>query len=46
VLAEGRLQRDGIVMHLVADRLTDLTPRLVALLPEGGEWTHRSRDFH
>jgi error-prone DNA polymerase len=42
----GRLQRDGIVIHIIADTLTDLTPRLGRLLPEAPEFEHRSRDFH
>ena len=29
--AHGRLEREGIVIHLVVDRLADLTPRLRAL---------------
>ncbi|MEW5726674.1 MAG: error-prone DNA polymerase [Pseudomonadota bacterium] len=43
---EGRLQRDGMVVHLVADRLLDLSPRLAALLPDGGTLASTSRDFH
>jgi len=46
VAAEGQVQRDGIVVHVVARNLVDLTPRLAALLPDGGVLRHRSRDFH
>lgn len=42
---EGRLQREGIVIHVVADRLFDLSPRLAALLPEADPLKTRSRDF-
>lgn len=43
---EGRLQRDGMVIHLVAERLVDLSPHLAALLPDGGHLAVASRDFH
>jgi error-prone DNA polymerase len=36
---EGKVERESDVVHLVAARLTDLTPLLGAL-------TTRSRDFH
>jgi error-prone DNA polymerase len=36
---EGRVQREGEVLHIVADRLADLTRLLGALMT-------RSRDFH
>ncbi len=29
--ATGRIERDGMVIHVVAERLADLTPRLTAL---------------
>jgi error-prone DNA polymerase len=35
----GKVEREGIVVHLIAARLVDLTPMLGAL-------TTRSRDFH
>ena len=41
---EGRVQREGLVVHVVAERLTDLTPAL-ASLGEGGV-RPQSRDFH
>ena len=34
VMIEGRLQREGIVVHVVADRVTDLTPLLHSLHEE------------
>ncbi|SDF01603.1 error-prone DNA polymerase [Rhodospira trueperi] len=34
LLAHGRLQREGLVIHLVAERLTDRTAALRALVPE------------
>jgi error-prone DNA polymerase len=45
VAVDGRLQREGLVIHVVADRLSDDTRRLSALLPEA-RWRHSSRDFH
>jgi error-prone DNA polymerase len=54
----GRIQREGLVIHVVADELIDLTGELAALsagevqLPEltkdhgPGSWTPKSRDFH
>lgn len=45
VAVDGRLQRDGLVVHVIAERLTDDTGRLSALLPEA-TWRHSSRDFH
>ncbi|MBT7613592.1 MAG: error-prone DNA polymerase, partial [Rhodospirillaceae bacterium] len=36
VLIKGRIQRAGEIVHLVADKLEDLTPEL-SLLAEGGE---------
>jgi len=42
---EGRLQRDGLVIHVVADRLADLSPRLARLLPDADPLVSRSRDF-
>jgi error-prone DNA polymerase len=34
LLAHGRLQKEGLVIHLVAERLTDRTAALRALVPE------------
>jgi error-prone DNA polymerase len=34
VMIEGKLQREGIVVHVVADRVTDLTPMLHTLNEE------------
>ena len=54
----GRIERDGLVIHVIAAELIDLTPRLRALgegeatLPSvekehrEGSWKPRSRDFH
>ena len=42
----GRLQRDGMVIHLLADSLTDESPRLARLLPESQPLITPSRDFH
>ncbi len=44
--AAGRLQRDGMVIHVVADTLADLAPRLARLVPDAPDWAFRSRDFH
>jgi error-prone DNA polymerase len=41
---DGKVQREGLVVHVVADRLTDLTPSLHSL--GDGEMHLRSRDFH
>jgi len=41
---EGRVQREGAVIHLIAERLTDLGPALDAL--GDGALPLRSRDFH
>ncbi len=43
---DGTLQRDGMVVHVLAERLNDLGPRLARMLPEAGELEYRSRDFH
>ena len=43
--AEGKLQREGEVIHLVVDRLVDLTPMLRGLAG-GEELAFVSRDFH
>ncbi|MBM3570670.1 MAG: DNA polymerase III subunit alpha [Alphaproteobacteria bacterium] len=41
----GRVERQGLVIHVIADRLEDLSPRL-GLLAEGARGTDfRSRDF-
>jgi error-prone DNA polymerase len=54
----GRIEREGLVIHLIADQLIDLTPRLRTLdageaqLPKiekehrEGSWKPKSRDFH
>ncbi|MFM9848883.1 MAG: OB-fold nucleic acid binding domain-containing protein [Hyphomicrobiaceae bacterium] len=54
----GKIDRDGLVIHVIANELVDLTPRLRALgegdaeLPNPekqhseGSWKPRSRDFH
>lgn len=41
---DGTVQKEGQVIHLIADRLTDLTPALRSL--GEGEMNLRSRDFH
>jgi error-prone DNA polymerase len=54
LLCRGRLQREGIVIHVIAERLIDLSDRLGELRnPEGAHPSHpqtplavRSRDFH
>ncbi len=43
--AQGKLQREGEVIHLVVDRLVDLTP-LLRDLAAGEELALASRDFH
>jgi error-prone DNA polymerase len=54
----GRIEREGLVIHVIADQLIDLTPRLRRLgagagqLPtiekehREGSWSPKSRDFH
>ena len=54
----GRMEREGLVIHVIADQLIDLTPRLRTLgtgeaqLPKiekeyrEGSWKPKSRDFH
>lgn len=41
---EGKVQKEGQVIHVIADKLTDLTPALRSL--GEGEMNLRSRDFH
>ncbi|HTH16853.1 MAG TPA: error-prone DNA polymerase [Magnetospirillum sp.] len=41
---EGKVQREGQMVHVVAEKLTDLTPALRSL--GDGEMRLRSRDFH
>lgn len=41
----GAVQREGIVVHLVAERLVDLTPMLAGLADGAGALPVRSRDF-
>ncbi len=46
---DGKVQREGPVVHLVAERLENLSPLLRGLAdvpPEGGAVRFRSRDFH
>jgi len=43
VLIKGRIQRAGDIVHLVADRLEDMTPEL-ALLADGGETLRQPLD--
>ena len=48
----GKVQREGVVIHLVAERLADLTPMLARLAGAGppagapAPFPVRSRDFH
>jgi error-prone DNA polymerase len=54
----GKIERQGLVIHVVADRLIDLTPELRSLgegtagMPRTdreireGSWKPKSRDFH
>ncbi len=42
---DGRLQREGAVIHVVAERLTDLSALLCGLTPDGQALTASSRDF-
>ena len=37
LLVKGRLQREGLVIHLVAERITDMTPSLATLASPGLE---------
>jgi error-prone DNA polymerase len=58
LLVRGRLEREGLVIHVVAEELVDLTPRLAELSagetempptarnPGEGSWRSKSRDFH
>jgi error-prone DNA polymerase len=58
LLVRGRLEREGLVIHVVAEELLDLTPRLgelsegeaemppTARNPGEGSWRSKSRDFH
>jgi error-prone DNA polymerase len=56
LVVHGKLQREGEVIHLVAQRFTDLSARLRSLRSEGGPTPRpaqdvrsrlvRSRDFH
>jgi error-prone DNA polymerase len=49
MVVHGRLQRAGEVIHVVAERFTDLTGRLGELKresPDGVGRLVRSRDFH
>jgi len=47
---DGRIQREGDVVHLVADQLHDLTPLMATLQDRGADagdlaWARRSRNF-
>ena len=48
LVVHGRLQKEGAVIHLVAERFTDLSARLGELRQEAGAGPPlvRSRDFH
>ena len=58
MMTSHRIERDGLVIHVIANQLTDLTARLRARgdgeaeLPDPekrhaeGSWKPRSRDFH
>ncbi len=47
LVVHGRVQRAGEVIHVVAERFTDLTGRLADLREAGGSARlQRSRDFH
>lgn len=46
VRVDGRVQREGTVVHVVAERLTDLSHRLRTLSAPGSDPKLRSRDFH
>ncbi|HUO12876.1 MAG TPA: error-prone DNA polymerase [Caulobacteraceae bacterium] len=55
LVISGRLQRASDVIHVVAERFIDLSPRLVQMQTEDGQGSHRpsstgrmqhSRDFH
>jgi error-prone DNA polymerase len=58
LLVRGRLEREGLVIHVVAEELVDLTQRLgelsegetemppTARNPGEGSWRSKSRDFH
>jgi error-prone DNA polymerase len=49
IQVDGKVQHEGQVIHVIADRLTDLTPHLrrLTLPPESDDQlTFRSRDFH
>ena len=43
ILVTGKLQREGIVTHVIADHLEDLTPRLRALAGPDFKTTNRRR---
>ena len=55
LVVHGQVQREGGVIHVVAEGFTDLSPRLAELREEAGSHTAvvrtpermvRSRDFH
>ncbi|MBF0307330.1 MAG: error-prone DNA polymerase, partial [Alphaproteobacteria bacterium] len=48
IRVDGRVQREGIVIHLLAETLEDLTPMLARLVPdeEARDFSAPSRDFH
>jgi error-prone DNA polymerase len=58
LLVRGRIEREGLVIHVIADELVDLTEKLATLgageatlpktarEPGEGSWKPKSRDFH
>jgi error-prone DNA polymerase len=58
LLVRGRIEREGLVIHVIADELVDLTEKLATLSageatlpktvhePKEGSWKPKSRDFH
>jgi error-prone DNA polymerase len=46
MLIEGVLQKANGVTHVIAERITDLTPLLARLRDDGDTALQRSRDFH
>jgi error-prone DNA polymerase len=54
----GKIEREGLVIHVIANELVDRSHQLCALgageselprlekEPSGGSWKSRSRDFH
>jgi error-prone DNA polymerase len=58
LLVRGRIEREGLVIHVVADEIVDISEKLRALSdgkaalpktvrePKEGSWKPKSRDFH